>query len=110
MFSVLSRLGSPDEEEVRTAFKQAEEHMTGYTAGKPLHLLPADQCGLDAMDRACDELSELAPAFQQRALLAGLAAISADDRIDPPELEAFRAFAAAMRIPVPPNIGFGQIG
>jgi hypothetical protein len=74
-----------------------------------LTLLPASDCGLQAMDTACDLLSEANPPLQQQALAAGLSAIAADDCIEPAEWEAFRAFAAAMHIPVPSHWGLGRI-
>jgi hypothetical protein len=105
MLSCLSRLGSETAEEAAESFAQAEARMFGFTAGVKLQLLPAEACGLDALDRACEKLPGLAPNFQQRLLLAGLAAIAEDDHLHPDELQAFRAFAAVMRIPVPPGLG-----
>ena len=107
MFSILSRVGAEDEEAVRAAFQKARDYMTGYTAGKTLELLPPEECGLEDMDRACELLANLAPKLQQRALAAALATISADERLTSTEVEATRAFAAAMRVPVPPHLGFG---
>ncbi len=105
MLSSLSRLGSETEEEVARCFAKAEERMFGFTAGIKLTLLPSSACGLDALDQACEKLPGLAPNFQQRLLLAGLAAIAEDDHLHADELQAFRAFAAVMRIPVPPGLG-----
>lgn len=105
MLSALSRLGSETSEDAARSFAKAKKRMFGFTAGANLQLLPASECGLDALDRACEKLPGLAPNFQQRLLLSGLAAIAEDDHLHPDELQAFRAFAAVMRIPVPPGMG-----
>jgi Zn-dependent protease with chaperone function len=105
MLSALSRLGSDTQTEAAHCFAQAEARMFGFTAGIKLKLLPASECGLDALDNACEKLPALYPNFQQRLLLAGLAAIAADDYLHFDEVQAFRAFAAVMRIPVPPGLG-----
>jgi Zn-dependent protease with chaperone function len=106
MLSILSRLGAATAEDAERSFQKACEWMLGYTGNLNLRLLPSGECGLKAMDAACERLPELAPAFQERLLLAGLAAIAADDDLQPLELQAYRAFAAALHIPVPPGLGF----
>lgn len=108
MLSALSRLGAADENAAARSFARAEERMLGFTAGIQLRLLPAGACGLEALDQACERLPGLNPNFQRRLLLAGLAAIAADDQLQPEELQAFRAFAAVLRIPVPPGLGFAN--
>jgi hypothetical protein len=110
MFSALARLGAASEGEAESAFELAESRMFGYTGGQKLRLLPGEACGLEVLHRACEDLADLHPSIQQRALLAGLAAITHDDQIEAEEAEAFRALAAAMHIPVPPHLMFGKIG
>lgn len=106
MLGVMSWLGSDDEAAADAAFQKAKERMTGFTAGVKLERLPREACTLRAMDQACEKLPRLAPNFQERLLLAGLAAAYSDGELEAGEREAFRAFAAAMRIPVPPALGF----
>lgn len=106
ILSLLSRLGSDTEADAERSFQKAREWMLGYTGKVELKLLPSSECGLDALDAACEKLPGLAPAFQERLLLAGLAAIAADDDLQPMELQAYRALAATLHIPVPPGLGF----
>lgn len=110
VLSGLSRLGAGSEGEASSAFELAESRMYGYTAGKKLTLLPPEKCGLADLDRAFDRIACLHASFQQRLLMAGLDAIAHDDQIEPHECEAYRAFAAALRIPAPAYLGFGTIG
>lgn len=107
MFSVLSRIGAEEEADVQTAFQKARDYMLGFTAGGHLELLPPEKCRLADMDRACHRLADLTPKLQERAMAAGLAAISADERLTDQEIEAYRAFAAALHVPAPPHLGFG---
>lgn len=106
ILSLLSRLGAETEEDAERSFQKAREWMMGYIGNVELRLLPSDECDLAALDAACEKLPGLSPAFQERLLLAGLAAISADDDLQPLELQAYRALAAALHIPVPPGLGF----
>ncbi|MEX2607353.1 MAG: M48 family metalloprotease [Kiritimatiellia bacterium] len=105
ILSLLSRLGAETEADAERSFQKAREWMLGYTGNVDLRLLSSGECGLDALDAACDKLPGLAPQFQERLLLAGLAAIAADDDLQPLELQAYRALAAALHIPVPPGLG-----
>jgi len=104
MFSVLSWLGADNREEAEQYFKQAADYLIGFVSGMDLQLLPFEQCRLEELDRACKQLPKLAPGIQERLILAGLAAITASGTIRPEEQQAFRAFAAALRIPVPPGL------
>ncbi|MDA3874668.1 MAG: hypothetical protein PF795_12005, partial [Kiritimatiellae bacterium] len=106
ILSLLSRLGAETEEDAERSFQKAREWMMGYTANVELKLLSSAECGLAALDAACEKLPGLVPAFQERLLLAGLAAIAEDDDLHPLELQAYRALAAALHIPVPPGLGF----
>ncbi len=106
VLSVLSRLGASGPEAVDAAFEAARKRILGYHAGIPLELLPEQACGLNALDGALRRLRDLAPAFQHRLVLAALAAIQQDGEIQPEELDAFRAVAAALHVPIPPDLGF----
>jgi len=102
--SLLSRIGSETEEEAERGFEAARNQFLGYQGGITLRLLPSDACGLSALHSAFDRLACLAPAFQQRLLAAGEAAIRADGEILDSEVQLFRAAAAALHIPVPPGL------
>ncbi len=104
LLSVLARVGAASPEQAEASFQAAREHFLGFHAGMELRLLPNEVCTLQALDAACDKLARLAPAFQQRLVLAGLAAVSVDGVLRPEELEAFRAVAAALGVPVPPGL------
>ncbi len=102
--SMLARLGSDTEEQASQAFDAARDRILGFHGGIELRLLDPKFCGLDALDSALERLRTLAPAFQERLLVAGLAAISHDGDLQAQELEAFRALAAALNLPAPPNL------
>ncbi len=104
LLSVLARVGADTPEQAEASFQAAREHFLGFHAGMELRLLPNAVCTLQALDAACGKLARLAPAFQQRLVLAGLAAVSVDGVLRPEELEAFRAVAAALGVPVPPGL------
>ncbi len=57
---------------------------------------------LNRLDRALDRLAEASPADRRKALVAILAAIRHDHRVEIAEVELFRAIAATLDCPVPP--------
>ncbi|MCH8511820.1 MAG: M48 family metalloprotease [Kiritimatiellae bacterium] len=104
LLSTLSRLGADNQSQAEESFEAARNRMIGYHGRVQLELLPADDCELQAFNDACETLAKLAPAFQQRLILAGLAAVAVDGEIRPAELNAFRAAAASLNIPVSPAL------
>ena len=104
LLSTLSRIGADNQGQAEESFEAARNRMIGYHGRIKLELLPSADCGLQAFNEACETLAKLAPAFQQRLILAGLAAVAVDGEIRAPELNAFRAAAASLNIPVSPAL------
>jgi len=100
LISTMAGLGADDESERNTAFSRAAEVMA--KAGSKIGFLPADQCGLDKIERAIDRFNLSAPQAK-RVLLEALAQAAASDGIlDSRESELLRAVADTIGVPLPP--------
>ena len=75
-----------------------------------LAMIPPDQCRLDALDDALDELVAVTPKLKRQLLLACAACIGADKEITSEEAEPFRAFGESLDIPVPPILPGQPLG
>jgi Zn-dependent protease with chaperone function/Arc/MetJ family transcription regulator len=108
LLSVLAQVGAKDETEAEAAFDAARQILLGHHGGITLALQPPEARTLKALNQACEKLSALYPAFQQRVMNAALAAVSNNGQINPDEFNAYRAAAAALNVPVPPDFSMGQ--
>jgi len=98
LLSTLAWVGQRDEPGAGYAFEQARLKL-GLTQARLRH---PDECGLDALGGALDELDAAAPQVKRQILEAAVACISADRRITAAEAELLRAVAASMSCPMPP--------
>lgn len=103
LLSFLAHIGADTQDQAQTAFEAARQQLLGYTGGIQLQLLPPETCTLAALHHACTTLATLYPAFQQRLILAAHAILRADGELRPAEHHAFRAAAAALNVPLPPD-------
>jgi hypothetical protein len=103
LLSALAYLGQEDPGQVETAFLQGAQAFSG-PAQEGLRLLPADQCGLDAVDASLDRLSQAVPQIKKTALLACAQTVAADGVIQEAEAELLRAIADTLDCPIPPFI------
>jgi len=100
VFSLLAHTGQSESGEVTKAFNAAIQ-----TAGvKGLALLTRTQINLTQLDAAVDRLNQLAPLAKPGFLKAGLAVITADNKVVSRELELIRALSACINCPMPPII------
>ncbi len=66
-----------------------------------IHLIPAEQASLKAMDTALDRLAETTPPVKSKLVAAFAATVSRDGLVTPDEAEALRAAADALDCPLP---------
>lgn len=103
LLSVLAHVGAASEEEAAASFEAARESLRGHDGGIALTLQPPGARTLSSLNQACEKLSTLYPAFQERVMNAALAAVSNNGHINTHEFNAYRAAAAALNVPVPPD-------
>ncbi len=103
LLSVLAHVGAASEADAEASFEAARQQLLGHHGGITLALQPPERRTLSALNEACATLSALYPAFQQRVMNAALAAVSNNGEINADEFNAFRAAAAALNVPVPPD-------
>ncbi len=73
-----------------------------------LRLLPADQCSLNTLEAALNNIREAGPSVKRTILQAGVEVVAADDQIHPAEGELLRAVADALDCPMPPLVNGAQ--
>ncbi|HEY1170371.1 MAG TPA: M48 family metalloprotease [Verrucomicrobiae bacterium] len=73
-----------------------------------LRLLPADQCSLNTLEAALNNIREAGPSVKRVILQASVAVVAADDQIHPAEGELLRAVADALDCPMPPLVNGAQ--
>jgi Zn-dependent protease with chaperone function len=78
--------------DVATTTAKSEQYLPDLQAARDLSLL----------DDALDQLADAAPKQRRAALVAILATIRHDHRVEIPEVELFRAIAATLDCPLPP--------
>lgn len=103
LLSVLAKVGAAEEAEAEAAFEAARQTLIGHCGGITLALQPPEALSLKALNQACEKLAALYPAFQQRVMNAALAAVANNGQINADEFNAYRAAAAALNVPVPPD-------
>ncbi len=99
VLSVFARVGSNDEAAAATACAAGAAQLRQIES--QLALIPADACGLAALDTAFDRLAAASPFIKQRTLLAAAQVIGADGVVTVQEGELHRALAAALDVPLP---------
>jgi len=99
VLSVLAREGQKNEEEIRRAFELGVQHV-----GQTIPLLAKDQCTLKNLDRALQQLAEVAPKVKRQAISACVACIAADGTVTVREGELLRAITATLGCPMPPLV------
>jgi hypothetical protein len=72
-----------------------------------LDLQPKEQCSLDALDGALDELQSVVPRLKGQLIAACAAVIAADKEISIREAELLRAFSDSLGCPMPPLLSGG---
>ena len=100
LLSTLAHWGNPDEHQVRRAFQLGAAKLPG--SGTRVQLLPRDQCSLQSLDAALDQLLTAAPQIKKRVLEACAACISADGKATIEEAELLRVVSDALDCPMPP--------
>ncbi len=91
--------------EARTAFAEAAGHLPKVK----LELLPTGECGLLQLDRALNELAQVAVKHRERLIDACAAAICADDEVKIREAELLRGISDMLNCPMPPLLPGQQV-
>ena len=100
LLSMLAHAGATDPGEAARAFEAARAELS---PGRfQLTLLPRDDCGLRALDRALDRLVETAPRLRGEILGACVAAVARDGKVTIAEGEMLRAISDSLGCPMPP--------
>lgn len=99
LISCLAYWGADDMPAAESAFAKA---MSQLEPGQAFSLMPNDQCGLTAFDRALDELVMSSPSIKKRVVSACATCIGADGRVTVEEAELLRAVADSLDCPIPP--------
>lgn len=98
LLSALSHSGHHDPAGAQSAFEQGRSHL-----GLPrLQLLDRRQCGLADLDEALTVLDTVTFELKRDLLEAGVACVSADQRVTVIEGELLRGIADALGCPMPP--------
>jgi Zn-dependent protease with chaperone function len=100
LLSTLAYSGARDDAQAARAFQVGVAKLG--SSNDPLTLLPRDQTGLGALDRALDELASAAPLVKRSVLEACAACIGADGRVTVEEGELLRVISDALACPMPP--------
>jgi Zn-dependent protease with chaperone function len=100
LLSTLAYLGTENDEEAGRAFAQAAEKL--LLPSGAVRFLPADACGLAAVDAALTRLSTLAPLQKRSVLDACTTCVLADREVTADEAELLRAVADTLGCPMPP--------
>jgi len=91
--------------EARTAFAEAARHLPKIK----LTLLPTGECGLQQLDQALNELTQVAARHRERLIDACAAAICADDEVKIREAELLRGISDMLNCPMPPLLPGQQV-
>ena len=99
LINVMAYAGQPDEASAGRAFGAGLEALgfAGATYREPGH------GDLDAVKTALDKMLTASMPVRKKFLEAAIACLMADGKININESELFRAFAAALEVPVPPG-------
>ncbi|MCP3906320.1 MAG: M48 family metallopeptidase [Planctomycetes bacterium] len=100
VLSTLAHAGHDDEAETTRAFAAGAAKLDPV----PVRLMPPEQCTLDALDGALEELNKIAPRLKRKLLSACAACITADGQSTVHEIELARAIADTLGVPVPPVV------
>ncbi len=98
---LLSAVAHASSADPMLSFESGAAQLRGL-AKLDLALLPADYCGLEAVDPALRRLDELTPRMKKPLLAACAAAVAADRRVSIEEAELLRVIADTLGCPVPP--------
>jgi Zn-dependent protease with chaperone function/uncharacterized tellurite resistance protein B-like protein len=97
VISTLAYAGQDTPAEVQQAFQQGVA-----SVGKPMALVPQEECTLTALDAALDQLAQAAPQVKKRIVGAAAACVGADGKVTPKEGALFRVVASVLGCPVTP--------
>jgi uncharacterized tellurite resistance protein B-like protein len=96
VLSAMAYIGHRTPEQAARAIEAGRRHLSSIS------LLSLEECGLDRLGRALDELALLAPKPKRTLLKAAAAVIAADHQVTIGEAELFRGIADSLGVPVPP--------
>jgi len=100
LLSMLAYAGHQDQASVAAAFEKGATQL-GETI---IALMPANKLTVDDLSKSLSVLLTTTMPVRQKILEAALACLMSDQIATVKELEIFRAFAAALEVPVPPGL------
>jgi len=107
LLSVMALAGQSDEASAAAAFTRGVQSLGSIS--KSLQYKKPEVADLDQVKAALNTLIKATMPVRRQLLEASIACLSADGKISEPEVELFRAFAAALEIPVPPGAFGGDV-
>jgi hypothetical protein len=102
LLSMLAHVGQSDEESAKNAFLSGRRKL-GVEDAPVFSLRPRNGIATDHLSQALNTMLTTTMPVRRTLLEAGLDCLMHDEKITVKEVELFRAFAAAMEIPVSPN-------
>ncbi|HEY4234091.1 MAG TPA: M48 family metallopeptidase [Lacipirellulaceae bacterium] len=102
---LLSTLARASQSDDQAAFDAGAREL----AGVPVELLSPDQCRLDTLQTALEQLSHVAARQRQRLVDACAACICADEEVQVEEAELLRALCDMLDCPMPPLLPGQQV-
>ncbi len=102
LLSALARCGQREPEAAQRAFESARL-LLGDEAGL-IRMLPPEECGVERLERALDELARASPSIKKSLIASATACVMSDRKVTMEEAELLRAFGDALDCPVPPFI------
>jgi hypothetical protein len=101
LLSVVARTGATRRAAPGSAFAAGLARISELSKAR-LDLLPASECGIDALDHALERLAGAAPSIKARVLDATAHVVLADTVVTLDEAELVRAVAHTLECPLPP--------
>ncbi len=101
VLSALAQVGSNDPAEIRKAFDTGAPYLRAGDVA-PMELLPREQCGVDEISAALDQLALAVPVIKKNLIEACAHVVGADGIIQEGEAELLRAVADTLDCPIPP--------
>jgi Zn-dependent protease with chaperone function len=100
MSVLLSALAHASDSETKNAFEAGRQSVEKVLPDN-VQLLPENECGIDQLDKALDELAASANPVKKYVLTAAIYTVASNEQISHDEAELLRAIGEALDTPIP---------